>query len=173
MDDKDKKVNPLTEAAERARQMHTVPEILQAHGVQVIHGRCKGICHCGEKLTAKASNELYFCFKCSVRMDVIDLTMFFNDCSFKEAVELLGGLRELTPEEKRKQEQLHQKHLAEQRKRKEFEDKFHYWNTVKWCTKQMLDDAPDFSLELAHWYAQLKRCDSEIEKLLENGPDNL
>lgn len=69
----------------------TVPEILGRQGVQVRNGRCRAVCHEGTHYTAKVSRELYHCFKCGHSMDVFDLTMHFNNCDFKAAIELLGG----------------------------------------------------------------------------------
>lgn len=70
----------------------TVPEVLQRYGIQVKRGRCKAICHDGNNLTAKASDNLYFCFKCNKQMDIFDITMHFNHCDFRTAFELLGGI---------------------------------------------------------------------------------
>lgn len=73
------------------KAMNAVPDILMQYGVQVRRGRCKAICHNGKHYTAKVSDELYYCFKCSKSMDVFDIVMHFNNCDFKTAFELLGG----------------------------------------------------------------------------------
>lgn len=69
----------------------SVPEVLERYGVKVIHGRCRGICHEGKNLNAKVSRDFYFCYVCNKGMDIFDLTMHFNQCDFKTALELLGG----------------------------------------------------------------------------------
>lgn len=71
--------------------MNTVPEVLARYGVQVKRGRCKSICHDGRKYTAKVSDDLYYCFKCSQAMDIFDIVMFMDNCDFRTAFELLGG----------------------------------------------------------------------------------
>lgn len=69
----------------------TVPQILARYGVQVRYGRCKAICHNGSRLTAKVSDEFYFCFKCNHSMDIFDIVMHFEGCDFCTAFEILGG----------------------------------------------------------------------------------
>lgn len=73
------------------KAMNTVPEVLMRYGIQVKRGRCKSICHEGKNYTAKVSDELYHCFKCSKSMDVFDIVMYMDNCDFKTAFELLGG----------------------------------------------------------------------------------
>lgn len=69
----------------------SVSDVLLQHGVKVRNGRCKSICHEGTNYTAKVSHELYYCFKCGKSMDIFDATMYFNNCDFITAFELLGG----------------------------------------------------------------------------------
>lgn len=69
----------------------SVPDILIRYGVQIKRGRCKSICHQGKNYTAKVSDELYYCFKCNQSMDIFDLVMHFENCSFWTAFEILGG----------------------------------------------------------------------------------
>lgn len=76
---------------DEVKAMNTVPEVLARYGIQVKRGRCKAICHDGKHYTAKVSDELYYCFKCSRSMDVFDLVMYMDNCDFKTAFELLGG----------------------------------------------------------------------------------
>lgn len=76
---------------EEVKAINTVPEILMRYGVEVKRGRCKSICHDGKHYTAKVSEELYFCFKCSKSMDVFDIVMHMDNCDFRTAFELLGG----------------------------------------------------------------------------------
>ncbi len=76
---------------DEVKAMNTVPDVLMRYGIQVKRGRCKSICHEGKHYTAKVSNDLYYCFKCSQSMDVFDIVMHMDNCDFKTAFELLGG----------------------------------------------------------------------------------
>lgn len=76
---------------DEVKAMNTAPEVLMRYGIQVKRGRCKSICHDGKNYTAKVSNDLYYCFKCSQSMDVFDIVMHMDNCDFKTAFELLGG----------------------------------------------------------------------------------
>ena len=76
---------------EEIKAITTVSQVLNRYGVEVKRGRCKAICHQGDNYTAKISDDLYYCFKCNKGMDIFDITMHFNQCDFKTAMELLGG----------------------------------------------------------------------------------
>ncbi|MBE5968341.1 MAG: DNA primase [Lachnospiraceae bacterium] len=81
----------IEERKEAIKATVTVPDILSRYGVRIKRGRCKAICHDGKNYTAKVSDELYYCFKCSRSMDIFDIEMHFNNCDFRTAFELLGG----------------------------------------------------------------------------------
>lgn len=76
---------------EEVKAMNNVPDVLARYGVEVKRGRCKAICHDGKNYTAKVSNDLYYCFKCSKPMDIFDIVMHMDNCDFRTAFELLGG----------------------------------------------------------------------------------
>lgn len=81
---------------EEIKIMITAQETLTKYGVIIKNGRCKSICHSGHNYTAKVSDQLYYCFKCSRYMDVFDITMHFNQCNFKTAMEILGSANSFT-----------------------------------------------------------------------------
>ena len=76
---------------EEVKAMNNVPDVLARYGVEVKRGRCKAICHDGKNYTAKVSNDLYYCFKCSKPMDIFDIVMHMDNCDFRTAFEFLGG----------------------------------------------------------------------------------
>ncbi len=159
------------DAIQRAMTLHTVPEILEQNGVQVTGGRCKAVCHEGTHLTAKVSDELYYCFKCNKRMNVIDLTMHFNACSFRRAVEILGGTRELTPEERERAEEKARLAESAAKERSAFEKEFHHWNTIKRFYKSLLDEVPEMTPESAHWYALYRWADEKVAECFQKYPE--
>ena len=104
-------------------------DILERYGIQVRGGRCKAICHQGNRYTAKVSHDLYYCFKCDKCMDVFDITMHFTGCDFSEAYEILGGEEKMSFATKVKVKQKQEKRKIELNRRKR-QDQAHKKNLI-------------------------------------------
>lgn len=105
---------------EELKEIISVPEVLGKYGVEVRNGRCKSICHDGRRYTAKATRQLYFCFKCNRPMDIFDITMHFNHCDFRTAYLLLGGEEKptFTTRVKARQARLRREKIKRQKQKK-------------------------------------------------------
>lgn len=76
---------------EQIREIHTVPDMLRRYGVDIRAGRCKGFCHNGKDRNMVVSKYGAHCFVCNKNFDVFGVVMFFENCTFREAFEMLGG----------------------------------------------------------------------------------
>lgn len=124
-------VIPLT--SEEIKAITSVPDILARYGVEVKRGRCKAICHDGKKYTAKVSDDLYYCFKCNVNMDIFDIVMHFDNCDFRTAYELLGGIEKpsFTARVKANQTKIKRNHrIINEQKEKAKSNKMHTYITA-------------------------------------------
>ena len=72
------------------RIMNKVPERLRMYGVNIKKGRCKGFCHNGHDYNMVVKDYYCFCYVCNESFDIFDVVMFFENCTFPEAVEKLG-----------------------------------------------------------------------------------
>lgn len=153
----------------KAMRTHTVPEILENHGIEVIHGRCKSICHSGTKLTSKVSDDACYCFRCNKAFNVITLTQELDGCTFLEAVEKLAG-NELTAEDVKAEKEAMTRAKKQKLAKESFDRKYKAWLQLKGFYKDLMDAAPDLTEEFAHWYSLYRAADSELEELLLKAP---
>jgi hypothetical protein len=80
--------------SDRAKELkvyNKVPEILARYGVEIRRGRCRGFCHNGNDFNMSIREDYCKCFVCGRSFDIFDVVMFFEDCDFKRAFEILGG----------------------------------------------------------------------------------
>lgn len=90
------KMKPMTKEEIEERKQYllatiSVPDVLARYGVTVKRKRCRGFCHGGKDLNMKVFRDGCHCFVCGRSFDIFDITMFFNNCDFWAAFELLGG----------------------------------------------------------------------------------
>ena len=71
------------------RIMNKVPERLTMYGWEIKRGRCRGFCHNGHDFNMVVKDYYCRCYVCNQSFDIFDVVMFFENCTFPEAVEKL------------------------------------------------------------------------------------
>lgn len=77
---------------EEIRANTSMKDLLARYGVTVRSGRCKCFVHGGHNLSMSVyKDRIAHCFKCGVNLDVFAVVQHFENCTFSEAMERLGG----------------------------------------------------------------------------------
>ena len=88
------------------RIMNKVPERLTMYGWEIKRGRCRGFCHNGHDFNMVVKDYYCRCYVCNQSFDIFDIVMFFENCTFPEAVkkikaEMLQKQKEAERKDKR------------------------------------------------------------------------
>lgn len=77
---------------EEIRANTSMKDLLARYGVTVRSGRCKCFVHGGHNQSMSIyKDRIAHCFKCRVNLDVFAVVQHFENCTFSEAMERLGG----------------------------------------------------------------------------------
>lgn len=70
----------------------SLKDVLRSYGVDIRNGRCRCFIHDGHDRNMSIFRNNAHCFVCGANVDVFKAVMHFENCTFKEALEKLGGV---------------------------------------------------------------------------------
>ena len=149
---------------EQIKALYSVSDILQKYGVNIVRGKALCPFHAEKTPSLSIKDDFCHCFGCGRHDDIFSLTMHFERCDFKTAIEILGGDKKPTLTAYRRSKDI--KAENERKKREREEKDQHYqavWNEWARLDKNKRDYAPPIhkNLDIS------KLTDQEFEDLWE------
>lgn len=132
--------------SEEIKDSVSMIDLCHRYGIQVTR---KGFIHCpfhGKDRTPSLKiypNNTWHCFACGKGGDIFSFVQRMENCSFKEAFELLGG----TKKDKSFAKEWKEKSQNDRAKRADLEAEYRFWLKVEATLKRLIKESTPFSDE--------------------------